>query len=157
MTLYPIPEELERALDRWVEQLPEPRPVDRPEALVWALRDFLTGQGVIPHDEPLENDDDRADDGEKIWREKYETFLNGRIISAGPEIKKSKLGRDRKLISIALLSVPTIMLSWLLLGVIVASALFFVSIMMCVAEIDRHSRLVEEKRNFLRSFSDRPR
>lgn len=55
MTPYPIPEELERALDRWIETMPEPRP-DRPEALLWALRDFLMGQGVIPYDEEPEGD-----------------------------------------------------------------------------------------------------
>lgn len=53
MTAYGIDEELERALDRWIEALPEPRP-SRAEALVMALRDFLMGQGVIPYDEEPE-------------------------------------------------------------------------------------------------------
>jgi ABC-type cobalt transport system substrate-binding protein len=55
MATYEIPEELERALDRWIEALPEPRP-NRSEALLWALRDFLIGSGVIPYDEDDEED-----------------------------------------------------------------------------------------------------
>lgn len=50
MTAYEIDDEIERALDRWVAALPEPRP-SRAEALVMALQDFLMGQGVIPFDE----------------------------------------------------------------------------------------------------------
>lgn len=50
MMPYEIDEELERALDRWIEAFPEPRP-NRAEALVMALQDFLMGQGVIPYDE----------------------------------------------------------------------------------------------------------
>ena len=55
MASYPVPEELERALDRWMEQLREPPP-DRATALVWALQDFLIGQGVVPYDEEPEGD-----------------------------------------------------------------------------------------------------
>jgi hypothetical protein len=55
MATYEVPEELERALDRWIETLPELRP-DWPEALLWAIRDFLMGQGVIPYDEDDEED-----------------------------------------------------------------------------------------------------
>lgn len=50
MMPYTLDPELERALDRWIEQLREP-PATRAEALTWALRDFLMGQGVIPYDE----------------------------------------------------------------------------------------------------------
>lgn len=50
MAAYEIDDELERALDRWIEQLREP-PATRGEAVTWALRDFLMGQGVIPYDE----------------------------------------------------------------------------------------------------------
>lgn len=46
MTTYSIPEELERALDRWIEGLPGPRP-SRAEALVMALQDWLIGQGLL--------------------------------------------------------------------------------------------------------------
>ena len=61
MTAYTIPEELERALDRWIEQLPEPR-LSRAEALVMALQDFLMGQGVIPFDEEADDGADSSPD-----------------------------------------------------------------------------------------------
>jgi len=56
MMPYPIPEELERALDRWIEAFPEPHP-SRAEALVMALQDFLMGQGIIPYDEEPEGEE----------------------------------------------------------------------------------------------------
>lgn len=56
MTPYLLDPELERALDRWIEQLREP-PSTRTEALTWALRDFLMGQGIIPYDEEPEGEE----------------------------------------------------------------------------------------------------
>lgn len=60
MAAYEIDDELERALDRWIEQLREP-PATRGEAVTLALRDFLMGQGVIPYDEEPDEPDSTSD------------------------------------------------------------------------------------------------
>jgi len=49
LRLYP---EMEQALDAWIAAQPEPRP-SRPEAIRLALRDWLTGIGLLKHrDDP---------------------------------------------------------------------------------------------------------
>ena len=39
--------DLVRALDAWIAEQPKPRP-DRPDAIAFALRDWLTGLGMLP-------------------------------------------------------------------------------------------------------------
>ncbi len=49
LRLYP---ELDAALDAWIATQPEPRP-SRPEAIRLALKDWLTGLGLLKHrDDP---------------------------------------------------------------------------------------------------------
>ena len=38
--------DLVRALDAWIAEQPKPRP-DRPDAIAFALRDWLTGLGML--------------------------------------------------------------------------------------------------------------
>lgn len=48
-----IPVEVLRAFDAWIAQQPDPKP-PRPEAIRMALKDWLTGMGLLKHREDPE-------------------------------------------------------------------------------------------------------
>lgn len=163
MMPYSLDPELERALDRWIEQLREP-PATRAEALTWALRDFLMGQGVIPYDEDseccseeLEREKEWTEkiEKERQWRLEYEKYTLDKIKNSSIEIEQSKQKMKKRLYKISAFAFPISAISYFILPSIISSFVFMIFVLWYIIAVEDHRTKENQIRLFLQSFTDR--